>query len=111
MDRRRELRIAVKNPQRVLPRQLQQRQLLRQVGHLEFRQPMLARAEELAGAAKLKVEFRDLKAVGRTRHRLQPRLGVLRRRVGEQQTVRRMLTASNAAAELVELAEAETVGV
>ena len=51
----------------------------RQVGEAQQRRARLARAQELARAADLQVAARDLEAVARLGHRLQPRLARCRR--------------------------------
>ena len=74
---------------------------------------MLARAEQLAAAAQLEVDLGELEAVGRRDERLEAllrRLGQLLLRARDEQAVRLLGAAPDAAAQLVQLGEAEPVG-
>ena len=80
---------------------------------MESPSPDCRRAEELALAAQLEVALGELEAVGRLDERLQPRLcavGQLELRPGDEQAVGLLGAAPDPAAQLVELCEAETVG-
>ena len=75
--------------------------------------PGLLRAEQLPLAADLEVALGELEPVGRRDHRLEPLagdVGELLLRPGDEQAVRLLRTAADAAAQLVELGEAEAVG-
>src|SRR5215218_10291275 len=74
----------------------------------EVREPRLTRSEELALAAKLEVDLRELEAVGRSDERLESglsRLGELVARARDEQAVRLVAAASDTATQLVELGE------
>ena len=77
----------------------------------------LRRAEQVAGAANLEVAHRDLQPAAEVREladRFEPRLRVFGQRLVrlvEQERVRLVVRAPDAAAQLVELREAELVGV
>src|SRR5438552_14330693 len=73
----------------------------------------LPRAEQLPLAAQLEVDLGELEAVGRVAQRLQPRLrdvGQLGLVARDEQAVALLAAAADAAAQLVELREAEAVG-
>ena len=79
----------------------------------EVGEPGLARAEELALAADLEVLLGELEAVGRRDQRLEPVVRALRQlllRAGDEQAVRLLRPAPDPAAQLVQLGEAEAVG-
>src|SRR6185503_16954894 len=85
-------------------RLFEDRAVAQQVGHAELGQSGLARAEEIAGAADLEVDLRDLEAVGRADHRVDPALRVLAEPpAGHENGVGRPLPAPDAPAELVQL--------
>src|SRR5216684_7033469 len=67
----------------------------------------LARAQELAGTAELEIEIGELETVQRLRELREPLLLLVR----HQHAIRLARPAADAAAELVELRETETVGV
>jgi len=72
----------------------------------------LARAEQLALAPELEVLLGELEAVGRVDERLQPRLRVVGQflsRARDQQAVRLLGAAPDAASQLVQLSQAEAV--
>ncbi len=74
---------------------------------------MLARPEQLAAAAQVEVDLGELEAVGRRDERLEPllrRLGQLLLRPRDEEAVRLLGSAPDAAAELVQLSETEAVG-
>ena len=72
---------------------------------------MLAGAEKVARAAELQVLFRDGEAVARGGHDLETLLVFLTLVVGDKDAVGLVPAAANAAAQLVELGEAEALGV
>jgi len=82
-----------------------------EVGDLEGGETMLALAEEIAWAAEPEVLLGDLEAVIGFGHYLESGAGFLAVVIGDQDTVRLMRTASHAASELMELTEAEAVGI
>ena len=87
--------------------------ILAQPREPEIREPGLPRAEQLTLAADLEVPFGELEAVGRLHHRLETvvgDVGELLLRARDEQAVRLLRPAPDAAAELVELGEAEAVG-
>src|SRR5437763_1029756 len=94
----------------VLARLVEHFEFLGNVGHLEFGQAVLAGSEELTGAAELEVHLGDLEAVGGAGHGPESLLGLVGRGVGDQQAGGSVLAAPDAAAELMELREAEAVG-
>src|SRR5476649_2202735 len=96
----------------LLLRRVQHVAIADEIDHPERRQAGLARAEEIAGAAQPEIALRDLEAVGRVGHRLQ----ALARLVGErvlvqQETERLMAITANAPAQLMQLRQAEALGV
>ena len=72
---------------------------------------MLARAEEISGAAKLKILLGYLEAVVSLGHYLEPRLSCLVIVIGDEHAIAFVLAAADAAAQLVQLAQAEAVGI
>ena len=83
-----------------------------QAGEAEVAEAGLAGAEEPAFAAEVEVALGELEAVVRLDERLEPgggRLGELELRARDQQAVGLLGAAADAAAELVELGEAEPV--
>ena len=72
---------------------------------------MLAGAEKVARAAELQVLFRDGEAVARGGHDLETLLVFLTLVVGDKDAVGLVPAAADAAAQLVELGEAEALGV
>src|SRR4051812_19042562 len=82
------------------------------VGEAQQRRPALARAEHLAGTAQLEVLARNGEPVGVLEDHAQPSAGALPERALEQQDASRLLGAPpDAAAELVQLRQAEAFGV
>src|SRR3954451_23986005 len=80
---------------------------------LQIRQAGLPRAEQLAAAAKLEVDLRQLEAVGRAHERfetLDGGVGQVLARARDQKAVRLLRSAADASAQLVQLREAEAVG-
>ena len=83
-----------------------------EVGDAELGQAGLAGAEELAGAALLEVEFGEFEAVLRGDHGVEAGFGLLGDAVaGHEDAVALGGAAADASAELVELGEAEALGV
>ena len=83
-----------------------------QVGDAEFGQAGLAGAEEFAGAALLEVEFGEFEAVLGGDHGVEAGVGLVGDAVaGHEDAVAFGGAAADAAAELVELREAEALGV
>src|SRR6266576_850283 len=79
---------------------LEQRSVLAQMRKPESGQARLARAEQLAAAADVEVDLRELEAVVRAHERLEPFDGGLREilaRAGDQKTVRLLGAAADAA--------------
>src|SRR3954471_11754512 len=83
----------------------------RQAPQLQVAEPRLALAEDLPRAADLEVALGEDEAVGRLLHRLHPRGAVGGARIGEQVAPRLRRATADAAPELVELRQAEAVGV
>jgi len=88
----------------------EQLEVFDQVGHLQLRQAVLAGAEELPGAAELEVFLGDAEPVGRFAQRLQPAKGQRAAGVGNEDAVGVVGPPPDSPAELVELGEAEAVG-
>ena len=83
-----------------------------QVGEAQRRQPALAGAEHLAGAAQPQVLLGDPEAVlGRAQHLEPGARGGAERLAVEQQAARRPRAAADPAAQLMQLGEAEALGV
>src|SRR5258705_13116986 len=83
-----------------------------QVARAQLRQPRLPRAEEVARPAQLEVALRDRKAVAGRGQRLQPLSRVIGpRRLIHQEAVRLPFASSDAAAQLMQLRQAESLGV
>src|SRR5262249_23718009 len=79
----------------------------------EVGETRLARAEQRAASAQLEIDLRELEAVARVAERLQTRvrrIGQLLLRPRDEQAIRLLGAAPDAAAQLVELREAESVG-
>ncbi len=119
--RRREERVGVVLPRAVLGDELggelagllEQRAVGAEAGEAEVAEAGLPRSEELALAAEVEVALGELEAVRGLDERLEARLGgvgQLELRARDQQAVRLLGAAADAAAELVELREAEPVG-
>ena len=94
-----------------VPRLGKKRHVAAEIGGLQRGQAVLAAAEEVAGSPQLQILLRDAEAVVGGGQRLQAaaRLRILC--VAEQDTVTLRLAASHAATQLVQLAQAEAVGV
>ena len=89
----------------IILRDLQHVDFLGDVGQLELGQAVLAGAEEFAGAAELQIHLGDLEAVvGVASSRCRRSSAVSVVRVGDQQAVRLLAAAADAAAKLVQLA-------
>ena len=87
--------------------------VLAQPGEAQVGEARLARAEQLSLAADLEVALGELEPVGRRHHRLEAvagDVGELLLRPGDEQAVGLLRAAPHAAAQLVELGEAEAVG-
>src|SRR5262245_13195303 len=96
----------------LLPRFLEDREVARKVGRAELGEARLPRAEELAVAAQLEVDLRDPKAVVGLGHRAHAAPRILAEPAArEQDAVRLPLAATDPAAQLVQLREAEALGV
>ena len=96
----------------LLARQRQEVAVAQQVAHAQARQAGLAGAEEVAGAAQLQVLLRDHEAVVAARQDVEARARLVREAaVGHQQAGGGARAAAHAAAELVELGQAEALGV
>ena len=81
------------------------------IGDMEFGQAALALAEQLARAAQAQIFLGDDKAVVGLAHGLEPRLrGLAQRPVIDQQAARFRRAAPDASAQLVQLRQAETLG-
>ncbi len=94
-------------------RSLEERTVATDVREVQVGKTRLARAEERAAAAQVEVDLRELEAVGRRDERLEPLLRGLRQlflRARDEQAVRLLRAAPDAAAQLVQLREAEAVG-
>ena len=97
---------------RLPARLLEDGPIAQQIGHAELGQARLARAEELAGAAQLEVDLGDPKAVAGGHHGVEAPPGVVPETRGdEKDAVRLPGAAAHATAQLMELGEAEAVGV
>src|SRR2546421_338627 len=72
---------------------------------------MLTRAEKFPGAAKFQIHLGDLKPIARARHRVQAFLRAVGGARRYENAIRRLRSASDAAAQLMQLREAEALGV
>ncbi len=95
----------------VAARELEQGVVVNNIRNAQFRQAMLPRAEEFARAAQLQVLLRDAEAVGRRADDVQPLARLVPLRLGEEEEERRPAAAPDAAAQLVQLRQAEPLGV
>ena len=86
-------------------------EVFRHARNLKVGQAVLHRAEELARAAQTQVLLGELEAVGGRGHDLQALARVLRLALRDEDAVRSIGAAADAAAQLVELGEAEALGV
>ena len=103
--------IAIDHQPRVVAGGLQQLGMGGEVGQPHVGQAALARAQKLAGAAQAEILLGDAKAVLGLAHDGEPRLGGLAERLGvEQQAGRLGGAAADPAAQLVELGQAEALG-
>ncbi len=92
---------------------LEQPAVAAQTREAKLREPRLARAEELALAADLEIDLGELEPVVRGHERLQPgerRVGQLLLRPRDEQAVRLLGAPPHPASQLVQLGEAEPVG-
>ena len=96
---------------RRLLRGLQDIHIGAQVCNMHRRKSVLARAEEITRPAQLEILLGYLKAIVGFGHDLEPRLRRLVIAVGNEHTIALMLPSTDAAAQLVQLAQAEAVGV
>src|SRR5207247_866039 len=105
----RQRRIARDDPGGRAPRRLEQVQVAREIGVPQRDPARLPRPGELPHPALLQVQLRDREAVGRVTKRLEAR----RRfgRIGEQDAVARRRAPAHPAAQLVQLRQAEPLGV
>src|SRR5205823_2523206 len=98
------------DPVRMRPRFEEQQHVRTEISESQPRCTCLTRTEQLAWAAQREILLGDAKAVGRRDHRGEAAAAVFADAfAGEEQAVRRALPASDAAAKLVELGEAEAV--
>ncbi len=89
-----------------------QRRVAYRLGDLQADHTGLTAAEDFAGAAQLQVGLRDLEAVGGRAHRFEPAFrGVRQRYLVHQHALAGSGAAADAAAQLVQLRQAETLGV
>src|SRR5262249_14235781 len=106
-----ELRIAVEDQRGVVARGLQELAVRLDAGDAEAGHAALPGAEHVAFAAQAQVLLGDAKAILGLAHDGEPRLrGLAERRAEEQQAGRAFGAAADAAAQLVELGEAEALG-
>ena len=107
---RAELRVLVDDRLGHPARLAEQRHVVRvaQRGQPQVALPLLAGAEHRALAAQLEVDLGQLEAVGRARHRGQPLVALL---AAEQVAPARRAAPPDPAAQLVQLGDAEAVGV
>src|SRR5205814_707380 len=92
---------------------LEQLAVAEEMGEAKIGETRLARAEQGSAAAQLEVDLGELEAVARLAERLQSGVRGLRQlllRAGDEQAVRLLGPATDAAAELVQLREPEAVG-
>jgi len=94
------------------PRLREPREVPERVRHAQGRQAALARAEEIARASRLEVFFRDEEAVGRLLEHGEAAAGFRRRGLADHEGAPgSAMAAADAAPELMELGEAERLGV
>jgi len=101
-----ELGVALEQLLGDLARALEQRRVVGQAGDLELRQPVLAGAEHLAGAAQLEVDLGQPKAI----RVLGDRAQAGQAGISEEDAERRVLAATDAPAQLMELREPVALG-
>ena len=90
----------------------QQRGIAHQVGHAERGDTGLSRAQQLARSAQFEVLLGDHEAVGGLAHHVQALPRQLRkRRLVQERAARRLGAAADASAQLVQLGQAEALGV
>src|SRR6266849_3501347 len=107
-----ELRVAFEHQARVVMGDRDQLLVDREIGEAQARQPALPRPQHLAGAAQPQILLGDAKPVLGFAQDLETPLGDgTERRLVEEQAARRLIAAADAAAQLVQLGEAETLGV
>ena len=82
-----------------------------EIRHVHLRQTVLARAEEIAGAAQTQILLGDLKAVVGLAHDRKAGLDLLALVVRDKDAPALVPAAPDAAAQLMELAEAEALGI
>ena len=83
-----------------------------EIGEAQLRQPALPRAEHLAGAAQPQILLGDAEPVlGLAQDREPPPRDLAERRLVQQEAGRGLVAAPDAAAQLVQLREAEALGV
>ncbi len=113
-ERRERLRLLriVERGDRFPARVLHHLMIAQQIADTQRRQPGLPGPEEIAGPAQLQVALRDFETVGGVRQRFQPLAPLFaERRLIKQDAVRLVRTASDAAAQLVQLGQAESLRV
>ena len=95
-------RVGGQEPVRVLARVAQHLVIAGQVRDAELGQPVLARAEELAGPAQAQVLLRDAEPVVRVLHDAQPRARLLGQLVRDEEAVRRGRAAADPSTQLMQ---------
>src|SRR5262249_22203347 len=107
-----EMRVVGEPAHRLVARGAQQPPVAQPRRHPEWRQAGLARAEEIAGTPQLEVWLGDREAISRALEYAQALEGVARHPVRhDEEAVRRRCAAPDASAELVQLGQAEALGV
>src|SRR5436190_5427252 len=104
MCARGELGIGREDRQRIVARLLEQVELGGDVGELQLRQAVLARAKEFAGTAKPQIHLSDVESVTRVGHGTQSLLCIFCRARGDENAIRRFASAPNATSQLMKLA-------
>ena len=99
----RERRVLVEDSFRDLPRLEHDRLVARDAPELQIAEPRLTLAEHLAGTSDLEIALGEQEPVRRRRDGLHARVGLRRRRIGEQEAPRLTAPAADAAAQLVQL--------
>ena len=106
------MRIVFEHPLRRRARPLQRLHVPREPRYAHLRErPVLAVAEKVAGAAHFEILFGNFEAVGGAAHGRKPPSRFLVFGVGNEHTVGRRPAASDAPAQLMQLRQAETVGI
>ena len=90
---------------------LENLQVTHGVADLEVRQTGLLTAKDIPGTPQLQVPLGDFEAIIGLNHRLHPGLSLISLRVRQQEAVALPVATTNPAPQLVELGQAEAVGV